>query len=156
LTVSNRYSLANFWSGRWRSSYTFSPSTATVKGWIKVDVHYFEDGNVRMTTRKDVEFSVAGDKDKDEKQILAEKIVKGIALEEKKYQEEVYKTLTRLNEDIFKGLRRQLPVTRQRVDWAKVGGYRVGSIIYKNKCIDTNVHNLQVGQDIGGSSSHKR
>jgi capping protein alpha len=30
-----------------------------------------------------------------------------------------------LAEGSFKGLRRQLPVTRQRVEWEKIGGYRV-------------------------------
>jgi len=32
-----------------------------------------------------------------------------------------------MNEQSFKGLRRQLPVTRQKVEWDKVGGYRLGS-----------------------------
>ena len=37
------------------------------------------------------------------------------------------KAFTNLAEGAFKGLRRQLPVTRQKVKWEKVGGYRLGN-----------------------------
>jgi len=54
-------------------------------------------------------------------------IVRQIATLEKKYQEDLNKAFTSLSEGSFKSLRRQLPVTRQKVDWDKVGGYRVSS-----------------------------
>lgn len=41
------------------------------------------------------------------------------------YQEELTRGFVRLSEGSFKGLRRQLPITRQKVEWEKVGGYRV-------------------------------
>lgn len=41
------------------------------------------------------------------------------------YQEELNRGFSRLSEGSFKGLRRQLPITRQKVEWEKVGGYRV-------------------------------
>lgn len=41
------------------------------------------------------------------------------------YQEELNRGFARLSEGSFKGLRRQLPITRQKVEWEKVGGYRV-------------------------------
>ncbi|MBE3050365.1 hypothetical protein IMZ48_49295, partial [Candidatus Bathyarchaeota archaeon] len=37
-------------NGRWRSLYTFDPSSNTLEGSIKIDVHYYEDGNVRLLT----------------------------------------------------------------------------------------------------------
>lgn len=43
------------------------------------------------------------------------------------YQEELNRGFARLSEGSFKGLRRQLPITRQKVEWEKVGGYRVFS-----------------------------
>ena len=48
-----------------------------------------------------------------------------IAGVEKAYQEELNRGFGRLSEGEFKGLRRQLPVTRQKVEWEKIGGYRV-------------------------------
>lgn len=51
--------------------------------------------------------------------------MRAIASAEKKYQEELNRAFGNLSEGAFKGLRRQLPVTRQRVEWEKIGGYRV-------------------------------
>jgi hypothetical protein len=79
-------------------------------------VHYYEDGNVRMSTSKSVEVASAGG---------ADAVVREIAKAENKFQEELNRAFVQLAEGSFKGLRRQLPVTRQRVEWEKIGGYRV-------------------------------
>ena len=63
-------------------------------------------------------------------------IAKEISVAEKKYQEELNRGFTSLSEGAFKGLRRQLPVTRQKIEWDKVASYRLG-------------------QDIGGGSSRR-
>jgi hypothetical protein len=116
LLVANKYSPNNFWNGRWRSTYTLNPSGGGLSGSIRVDVHYYEDGNVRMSTSKSVEVSSAGG---------ADAVVREIAKAENKFQEELNRAFVQLAEGSFKGLRRQLPVTRQRVEWEKIGGYRV-------------------------------
>lgn len=108
LLVASKYSPQNFWNGRWRSTYTLDPSSNSVTGTIKIDVHYYEDGNVRMSTSKKVE--VGGGS--------ADAVVREIAKAENKFQEEVNKAFTTLSEGSFKGLRRQLPVTRQKVSQA--------------------------------------
>ncbi|RDL37188.1 Subunits of heterodimeric actin filament capping protein Capz [Venustampulla echinocandica] len=128
LVVANKYSPNNFWNGRWRSLYIFDPSSSSLKGSIKVDVHYYEDGNVRLLTTKPVSLSVSS--------ASASAIVRGIATAEKKYQEELNKGFNNLSEGAFKGLRRQLPITRQKIEWDKIAGYRLG-------------------QDIGGGSSKR-
>ncbi|KAI1436239.1 2-oxoisovalerate dehydrogenase beta subunit [Xylaria sp. CBS 124048] len=126
--VANKYSPHNFWNGRWRSLYIFNPSTGSLEGSIKVDVHYYEDGNVRLLTTKPIVGSVSSG--------TGAGICKEIAAGERKYQEELNKGFTSLSEGAFKGLRRQLPVTRQKIEWDRVASYRVG-------------------QDIGGGSSRK-
>ena len=118
LLVANKYSPQNFWNGRWRSTYTYNPSSDSLNGTIKVDVHYYEDGNVRMNTSKKVEISSGTGS--------VEGVVREIAKAENKYQEELNRAFTALAEGSFKGLRRQLPVTRQRVEWDKIAGYRLG------------------------------
>jgi len=82
-------------------------------------VHYYEDGNVALTTTKPVSIPSAGSS--------ASEIIHKIASAEKAYQEELNRSFVAMNEQSFKGLRRQLPVTRQKVEWEKVGGYRLGS-----------------------------
>lgn len=121
LTASHR-------NGRWRSVYTYEPSTGKLDGSIKVDVHYYEDGNVRLLTNKAVAAAIPSDS--------GAGIAKEISTTEKKYQEELNKGFVGLSEGAFKGLRRQLPVTRQKIEWDKVTSYRLG-------------------QDIGGGSSKR-
>ena len=106
-------------NGRWRSTYFVDPPSCTLSGTIKVDVHYYEDGNVRLTTSKSVSNTSLSSS------ITAPEVMKQIARIEKQYQEELNKGFIALSEGTFKGLRRQLPVTRQKVEWEKVGGYRV-------------------------------
>jgi len=119
--VGNKYSPSNFWNGRWRSIYIYSPSSNTLTGTVKVDVHYYEDGNVRLVTKKDfTENPRSG---------TAANIVKTIALLEKKYQEELNRAFGALSEGAFKSLRRQLPITRQKINWDKVMTYRLGQDI---------------------------
>ncbi|KAH7397809.1 putative F-actin-capping protein [Cadophora sp. MPI-SDFR-AT-0126] len=129
LVVANKYSPNNFWNGRWRSLYIFDPTSSSLSGSIKVDVHYYEDGNVRLLTNKPVSASISS--------ASASTILREITIAEKKYQEELNKGFNNLSEGAFKGLRRQLPITRQKIEWDKISGYRLG-------------------QDIGGGSSNKR
>lgn len=56
----------------------------------------------------------------------AAEIVKNITSVEKKYQEELNRAFGALSEGAFKSLRRQLPITRQKIDWDKIGSYRLG------------------------------
>lgn len=115
-------------NGRWRSFYTYDPSSGTLEGAIKVDVHYYEDGNVRLLTTKPVTASIPSG--------TGSSILREITTAEKKYQDELNKGFTTLSEGTFKSLRRQLPITRQKIEWEKVAGYRLG-------------------QDIGGGSSRR-
>jgi capping protein alpha len=140
IIVANKYSPSNFWydtplpishppktnkspprNGRWRSLYIYDPSSSSLEGSIKVDVHYYEDGNVRLLTNKSATTSVSGGS--------GAGIAKEISSGERKYQEELNRSFTSLSEGAFKALRRQLPVTRQKIEWDKVASYRLGQDI---------------------------
>ena len=109
-------------NGRFRSVYTVPVSEpTTVTGQIQVDVHYYEDGNVALNTHKSVQASVPS--------LSAEGIMSRIGAAERDYQEQLNRAFVQMAEGAFKGLRRQLPVTRQKVEWEKVGGYRLGQDI---------------------------
>lgn len=105
-------------NGRWRSTFFYKPSTNELTGRLEVDVHYYEDGNVRLLTKKEVTESVSGGS--------AAGVVKAISGVERKYQEELNRAFGVLSEGAFKNLRRQLPITRQKIDWEKIGSYRLG------------------------------
>ena len=84
-------------------------------------MHYYEDGNVRLLTEKAVSAGVGGGS--------ASEVVREISKAEKKYQEDLNRAFSNLSEGVFKSLRRQLPVTRQKIEWEKIGGYRLGQDI---------------------------
>ncbi|KAM5439783.1 F-actin-capping protein subunit alpha [Microsporum ferrugineum] len=123
LLVANKYSPNNFWNGRYRAIYNLPVSSpCTITGTIHVDVHYYEDGNVSLNNKKPVSISIPSASP-------AETVVKRIATAEREHQEELNDAFNRLSEGAFKGLRRQLPITRQKVEWEKIGGYRLGKDI---------------------------
>jgi capping protein (actin filament) muscle Z-line, alpha len=79
-------------------------------------VHYFEDGNVQLKTEHTV----------DKEEITSPTaLIKAIAEDEKTYQEELNRTFAGLGDGIFKGLRRLLPITKQKIEWEKVASYKV-------------------------------
>lgn len=122
MLVANKYSPSNFWNGRWRSQYIVNPQLGSISGIIKVDVHYYEDGNVRLLTEKPINFANDSSSGED--------IVRQIAMVERKYQEDLNRAFAAMSEETFKGLRRQLPVTRQKVEWGKISGYRVSATMF--------------------------
>lgn len=129
LLVANKYSPSNFWNGRFRTTYHFTPTTASLSGTLKCDVHYYEDGNVRLTTSKTLASTAVSSSPSASSSAMAIAITKTIAATEHKYHDELNRGFTKLSEGEFKALRRQLPVTRQKVEWEKIGGYRLGQDI---------------------------
>ncbi|KAI8992225.1 F-actin-capping protein subunit alpha [Pilobolus umbonatus] len=56
--VGNKYSPKNFWNGRWLASWNYNTETRVLKGNTKVNVHYYEDGNVQLNTDKPHEATI--------------------------------------------------------------------------------------------------
>lgn len=120
--VGNRYNLRNFWAGRWRATYTYSTEPrAFTDASIRVQVHYFESGNVQLTTHyTELPQPKNGASD-------AAAVIGAIAAHEQEYQEKLDGQIDALRERAFRNLRRTLPFTRQKIDWDKEAGYRLGS-----------------------------
>lgn len=115
IIISTRYNPSNFWNGDWRSEYIYDAKTKELEGKIDVQVHYYEDGNVRFKSAKDVNISNAQD------------AIKTIQEVEKDFETNLDSSFSELNEKQFKTLRRRLPITRSKVNWGKaIGSYRLG------------------------------
>lgn len=128
--VGNRYNPSNFWTGRWRTHWVVDPAVGTVTGTIAVDVHYYEQGNVQLSTEHRAAFPVPVETWEDGKD-AASQIVGTIAKIEQAYQLELGDVYEEFGEKSFRNLRRALPVTRQKIDWDKVQGYSLGSDLSK-------------------------
>ncbi|RCI00313.1 F-actin-capping protein, partial [Rhizopus stolonifer] len=122
--VDNKYNPNNFWNGRWLASWIYDTQSGDLKGTTKVNVHYYEDGNVQLKADKDVTLRV---NKKDDQEQLAKAVVKEISTFDKEYQSSMNDSYSDLAENTFKGLRRALPLTRNKMDWNKILNYKIGS-----------------------------
>lgn len=57
--VDNKYNPNNFWNGRWLAAWIYDTQSSQLKGTTKVNVHYYEDGNVQLNAEKSFETQVA-------------------------------------------------------------------------------------------------
>jgi len=121
----------NFYNGRWRSVWTVKVAggKAELEGNIRLQVHYYEDGNVQLNTNylKKKDGIVAKDPS-----TLADNVTKLIADFESDFQNNLDISYDKMNNTTFKALRRALPVFATKIKWEKISQYTIGGDL-KNK-----------------------
>jgi len=123
---SAKFNPNNFWNGRWRSVWSCKfPSgggKVEIKGTMKVNVHYYEDGNVQLHTVTPKQLQAEG---RDAKG-LATAVVTAISKCEADFHSKLELSYQTMGDTTFKALRRVLPITRTKIDWTKIQNYKVG------------------------------
>ncbi|CDK24102.1 unnamed protein product [Kuraishia capsulata CBS 1993] len=121
IAVDLKHNDANYYNGKWQSVYEFDETSGKLNGLIKVKIHYYEDGNVVLATKSQVsETTTLGN------------LVAKIQSVENDFELDILTKFSRLNENLFKNLRRQLPINRSKVQWGK------------------SIKNYKLGQDVAG------
>lgn len=117
LIIGQRLNNENFYTGQWSSIYAIK--NGEISGDIKVDIHYYEDGNVRLNFDDKVTDKISGN---------ASSIIEFINKSENQVTLNIVDNFNELNQKYFKNLRRLLPVTRAKIHWGNaIGNYRLGS-----------------------------
>lgn len=108
--------LSNFWSGGIQARYTLNVGQAgqtDLTGSLKVNVHYFEDGNVQLNINHEKAARVqVGDAES-----TAKSVIGAISKLEGDFFSTLEEMYLNMNSDIFKAMRRVLPVTREPMTW---------------------------------------
>lgn len=119
---SSKYNPSNFWNGRWRSVYHCTVgSDVQIKGNIKIQVHYYEDGNVQLNTNTNKAFKTAGG----DPAAAAKAALDAIKKAEQAFHQSLEVSYNTMGDTTFKALRRALPLTRTKIDWNKIRNYKV-------------------------------
>jgi len=119
---SAKFNPHNFWNGRWRSVWTFQGGQ--LEGHFKICVHYYEDGNVQWNTDTKTKTSITETGNPD---TVAAAAIKAISKVEQVFQQSLETSYNTMGDTTFKALRRNLPITRTRIDWNKIKNYGMGA-----------------------------
>lgn len=105
--------MKNFWSGEWLSTWEFEASSKTLKGSVKANTYYYEEGNIQFNLKTEFSESINGDDDAS----IAKSIVSTIEKKENDVQMDLEKVYDNFSDHYIKPLRRKLPVTGTKMNW---------------------------------------
>ena len=98
-----------FWGGEWQASWLVDTQSNTLSGVIKINNHYFEQGNIHFGLERSFENIPLASAD-------GAGIVSAINKTETEYQQAIEAQHESMGE-VFKRMRRTLPVTGTKFNW---------------------------------------
>ena len=105
--------LKSFWSGEWLSTWELDINGKQIKGTLRANTYYYEEGNIQFNL--DTKFN--GTAKGGDNGAIADSLVEFIKTSENSVQLELEKVYDELSENYIKPLRRKLPVTGTKMNW---------------------------------------
>jgi len=105
--------LKSYWSGEWLSTWEFDISGKQVKGTLRANTYYYEEGNIQFNLDTKFNSSIQGG----DNNTIAVNLIEFIKTSENSVQLELEKVYDELSENYIKPLRRKLPVTGTKMNW---------------------------------------
>jgi len=118
---------ASFYNGRWASTWTvkFMPGkTSELTGTIRTNIHYFESGNVQLSTNTN---KTKKGIPAPNPQSLAENICGTVASLETDFQNQLELLFENMGNTTFKACRRALPIDGRKIRWPMILSYKLGA-----------------------------
>jgi len=108
--------ISSFWTGAWQATYVWSikEKKENFRGSIKVQVHYFEDGNVQFHGAIEKKQHINPEQNHGDNASTIKTAIYNI---EDKYNEALVNMYEKMHKETFKSMRRFLPITRQPMTW---------------------------------------
>jgi capping protein alpha len=113
VALTSKYlNLKNFHGGEWISEWVVN--SEGMQGKIRINSHYFEDGNVALKDIRKIHESITFSGQIEEE---ARQIVQMIQDHEQKIQKSLENIYENMDDTFFKQMRRKMPVTNQKMLW---------------------------------------
>lgn len=123
---SARFKTNNFWSGRWRSVWHLnfqSEKKVKLSGTMKINIHYYEDGNVQLNAS--FEHGEVVDAPKEDA------VAAALKKAENSFQNKLESVCSSMSSTTFKALRRALPVSRDLFNFGSGAHKLAGELMRK-------------------------
>jgi len=102
------------WNSLWNLEVDSEASTYKISGEVKIQVHYFEDGNLQLNSSKPIATSEGKFLSEAD---LGDKIVAHIRRQETLIQTGLEEMYNNMSEQTLRSMRRVMPITRTKMEW---------------------------------------
>ena len=113
LISAHNINMKNFWSGEWLSCWEYIINEKKLKGSIKANTYYYEEGNIQFNLNTNFNNDINGNSDND----IADNIIKLIEKNENNVQIDLESVYDNFSSQYIKPLRRKLPITGTKLNW---------------------------------------
>jgi len=132
--IGRKFNEKNYLNVLWKSQWNANLQEMVVEfeGKANVHVHSYEEGNIQLQANRQFPKVKLHGSHHSEAEKMADKIYWKIRDSEDALQVALNESYARLTDQALKRLRRQLPVTRTKMDWNKFSGYKMSAELGKN------------------------